>query len=170
TLIDETRRVLRPGGIAIHGVETGWKDYFNCDPTDPDDAMRKYVWADGHIGVEPPDETIERFARRFAIRRAMPMVLPFHQLPNMLEWGNFSKASKDIYGNFADHPQRELLANAVVRALYDFCFERLHRSAINPVSSRLYLRDDAGNEIELQHGNFTMISMIKLADDTRVWH
>ena len=165
SLISETRRVLRRGGAAIHGVETGSIDYFEGDPSDENNPIRKYVWIDGHIGVETSAETIQRFARHFRIERALPMIHPFHQMPEMLDWGTFSDEFRNTFLAF-DEPTKNVIANVMTRALYDHCFKRLHHNSRKAISSRVFLRDDSGNEIELGHGGFTMISMIERLSDS----
>jgi SAM-dependent methyltransferase len=64
-LISEISRVTRPGGAGHHGVETGFVDYFDCEPMNDDDPVRRYVFVDGHIGAEPAQAVCDRFARFF---------------------------------------------------------------------------------------------------------
>lgn len=64
-LVDELARVTKPGGINVHGAESGWVDYFNCTPSDPDDPIRRYVWVEGHVAVEPAVRLAARFRRAF---------------------------------------------------------------------------------------------------------
>jgi ubiquinone/menaquinone biosynthesis C-methylase UbiE len=64
-LIAEISRVTKPGGAGHHGVETGFVDYFDCEPMNANDPVRQYVLIDGHIGAEPAQVVCDRFARCF---------------------------------------------------------------------------------------------------------
>ena len=77
-LISEIARVLKPGGRTVHLIESANYDYLKCDPDDPDDPLRQYVYVDGHIGVESPEAIKARFAPFFeniSLRNAM--LFPF---------------------------------------------------------------------------------------------
>ncbi|MGA2061483.1 MAG: methyltransferase domain-containing protein [Thermoguttaceae bacterium] len=77
-LIGEIARVTKPGGGGHHGVESGYVDYLNCNPKDPNNPVRRYVYIDGHIGVEPASDICQRFSRRFAeVRHHVTYLYPF---------------------------------------------------------------------------------------------
>lgn len=65
-VISEIARVTRAGGWGHHGVETGFVDYFNCEPLNEDDPIRQYVYVDGHVGAEPAQVVCDRFAKYFS--------------------------------------------------------------------------------------------------------
>lgn len=65
-VISEIARITRPGGWGHHGVETGFVDYFNCDPLNEEDPVRKYVYVDGHVGAEPSRAVCDRFSKHFS--------------------------------------------------------------------------------------------------------
>jgi len=77
-LVGEIARVTKPGGIGHHGVETGFVDYFNCNPMDDNDPIRRYVLVDGHIGAEPAQVVCDRFARYFTgVSHRLTYLYPF---------------------------------------------------------------------------------------------
>jgi ubiquinone/menaquinone biosynthesis C-methylase UbiE len=77
-LVAEMARVTVPGGAGHHGAETAFVDYFDCDPLDNGDKVRRYVLFEGHIGVEPVEAFAERFARHYSSVECSPTYLyPF---------------------------------------------------------------------------------------------
>ena len=62
-VVAEIARVTRPGGGGFHGIEAGELDYFVSNPKDPEDPIRKYVYMDGHVGVETMEDNVARLRR-----------------------------------------------------------------------------------------------------------
>lgn len=96
-IISEIHRVTKKSGHGFHGIESGVIDYFGCNPQDPNDKVRKYVYHEGHIGVEPLQDIAIRFGQQFDILTAFPWPLhPFLNIDNILTgnvWGEeFTKA------------------------------------------------------------------------------
>ncbi len=64
-LLAEVRRVLRPGGVTMHGIECtdrcAQKSYDEMSP----DELRRFVEVDGHVGLEEEHEHTARFRRFF---------------------------------------------------------------------------------------------------------
>lgn len=46
-LLTEIRRVLKPGGLTLHGIEEGYADYSNMT-----DDLIDYIRVDGHVGLQ----------------------------------------------------------------------------------------------------------------------
>ncbi|HYP52963.1 MAG TPA: class I SAM-dependent methyltransferase, partial [Pyrinomonadaceae bacterium] len=65
-VLSEIRRVLRPGGTTLHGIEcidrAAQKDYDEMSP----EELRRFVEVDGHVGLEEGHEHAARFRRFFA--------------------------------------------------------------------------------------------------------
>src|SRR5215831_16063266 len=65
TVLAEMRRVLRPEGVTLHGIEctdrATRKDYEEMTA----DELRRFVEIDGHVGLEEEQEHGQRFARFF---------------------------------------------------------------------------------------------------------
>jgi SAM-dependent methyltransferase len=65
-VLSEVRRVLRPGGVTLHGVECtdrrAQKSYEEMTP----EELRRFVSIDGHVGLEEEQEHAARFRRFFA--------------------------------------------------------------------------------------------------------
>lgn len=63
--IAEIKRVLRPGGVTLHGIEctdqSARKTYDEMDQ----EELRRFIEIDGHAGLEEEQEHAERFARLF---------------------------------------------------------------------------------------------------------
>jgi SAM-dependent methyltransferase len=64
-VLSEVRRVLRPGGVTLHGIECtdrrAQKDYEEMTP----DELRRFIEIDGHVGLEEEHEHAARFSRFF---------------------------------------------------------------------------------------------------------
>jgi ubiquinone/menaquinone biosynthesis C-methylase UbiE len=64
-VLAEVARVLRPGGVTMHGIECldreRRKDYDEMT----DEELRRYIQVDGHVGMEDERETAARFGRFF---------------------------------------------------------------------------------------------------------
>jgi cyclopropane fatty-acyl-phospholipid synthase-like methyltransferase len=62
----EIKRVLRPGGVTLHGIEctdrAGRRQYSEMSP----EELRRFIAIDGHVGLEEEDEHAARFRRFFA--------------------------------------------------------------------------------------------------------
>lgn len=65
TVLAEIKRVLRPGGITMHGIEcldrAAQKNYDEMNP----EELRHFVDVDGHVGLEEEQEHGKRFLRFF---------------------------------------------------------------------------------------------------------
>jgi len=65
-VIAEVKRVVRPDGVTMHGIEctdrSARKDYDEMET----DELRRFVEVDGHVGLEEEDEHAVRFRRFFA--------------------------------------------------------------------------------------------------------
>jgi ubiquinone/menaquinone biosynthesis C-methylase UbiE len=61
----EVKRVLRPGGVTMHGIEctdhSARKSYDEMDP----EELRRFIEIDGHVGLEEEEEHAARFCRFF---------------------------------------------------------------------------------------------------------
>lgn len=71
-VIAEIRRVLRPGGVTMHGIEcidrVVQKDYDEMSP----EELRHFIEVDGHVGLEEEEEHEARFKRFFAHTASEP--------------------------------------------------------------------------------------------------
>lgn len=65
-VIAELRRVLRPGGVTMHGIECAdlraQKSYDEMS----EEELRRFVQIDGHVGLEEEEVQAGRFRRHFA--------------------------------------------------------------------------------------------------------
>ncbi len=64
-VLREVKRVLRPGGVTMHGIEctdrSARKTYDEMAP----DELRRFVEIDGHVGLEEEEEHAARFRKFF---------------------------------------------------------------------------------------------------------
>lgn len=65
-VLAEIKRVLRPAGVTLHGIETLDRERHGDYSSMSREQLRRFVQIDGHIGLETEAETKERFARFFA--------------------------------------------------------------------------------------------------------
>jgi ubiquinone/menaquinone biosynthesis C-methylase UbiE len=64
-VLSEIRRVLRPGGVTLHGIEcTDRRAQKSYDEMSPEE-LRRFVEVDGHVGLEEEQEHAARFRRFF---------------------------------------------------------------------------------------------------------
>jgi SAM-dependent methyltransferase len=65
-VLSEIRRVLRPGGVTMHGIEcTDRRAQKSYDEMSREE-LRRFVEVDGHVGLEEEQEHAARFRRFFA--------------------------------------------------------------------------------------------------------
>jgi SAM-dependent methyltransferase len=106
-LIQEIRRITKTGQFGFHGIETGDIDYFNCNPKNPSDYVRKYVYFEGHIGVENLDALVDRFSRFFKINSAFPWPInPFLYMENIISCHNWGEEFSRLYAQFDSYASR----------------------------------------------------------------
>lgn len=71
-VLSEVRRVLRPDGVTLHGIECTdrrvQKDYDEMTP----EELRRFIEVDGHVGLEEEQEHVARFERFFSHVAAEP--------------------------------------------------------------------------------------------------
>jgi cyclopropane fatty-acyl-phospholipid synthase-like methyltransferase len=71
-VVGEMARVLRPGGVTMHGIEcTDRRAQKSYDEMTPEE-LRRFIQIDGHVGLEEEEEQAARFRRRFAHVRWEP--------------------------------------------------------------------------------------------------
>src|ERR671917_1494501 len=64
-VLAEIRRVLRPGGVTMHGIECTDRRAQKCYEEMTEEELRRFVSVDGHVGLEEEQEHAERFRRFF---------------------------------------------------------------------------------------------------------
>jgi SAM-dependent methyltransferase len=64
--LSEIRRVLRPGGVTLHGIECTDRLAQKSYEEMTDEELRRFVAVDGHVGLEEEQEHAARFRRFFA--------------------------------------------------------------------------------------------------------
>ncbi|HYY97864.1 MAG TPA: methyltransferase domain-containing protein [Pyrinomonadaceae bacterium] len=65
-VLSEVRRVLRPGGVTLHGIECTDRLARGSYEEMTEEELRRFVAVDGHVGLEEEHEHAERFRRFFA--------------------------------------------------------------------------------------------------------
>ena len=63
-VLDEIRRVLKPGGVTLHGIECRDVEERGYEDMD-DETLRRFVEVDGHVGLEDEASQAKRFERVF---------------------------------------------------------------------------------------------------------
>lgn len=66
SVLSEIRRVLRPGGVTLHGIECTDRIAQKSYDEMTDEELRRFVAVDGHVGLEEEHEHAARFSRFFA--------------------------------------------------------------------------------------------------------
>ena len=65
-VLSEIKRVLRPGGVTMHGIECTDVDGRRRFEEMTEEELRRFVEIDGHVGLEEEQEHGERFQKLFA--------------------------------------------------------------------------------------------------------
>jgi cyclopropane fatty-acyl-phospholipid synthase-like methyltransferase len=65
-VLSEIRRVLRPGGVTMHGIECTDRLAQKSYEEMTEEELRRFVAVDGHVGLEEEHEHAARFRRFFA--------------------------------------------------------------------------------------------------------
>ncbi len=105
--IQEIHRITAPGGKSVHIVESGFLDYRKMDAQDPDDPIRKYVWMEGHIGVETAHALEERWGKVFdSVTIHNASVYPMWPLAAYLADPDLPEDLRDIILSFDDSQKK----------------------------------------------------------------
>jgi SAM-dependent methyltransferase len=71
-LLAEIRRVLKPGGVTMHGVESLNRELHGDYASMSEERLAHFIRIDGHIGLEVDEEIAARFRKFFANVQAEP--------------------------------------------------------------------------------------------------
>jgi ubiquinone/menaquinone biosynthesis C-methylase UbiE len=71
-LLAEVRRVLKPGGVTMHGVESLNRELHGDYTSMNEEKLAHFIGIDGHIGLEVDEEIAGRFRKFFANVQAEP--------------------------------------------------------------------------------------------------
>ena len=128
-LIGQMARVTKHGGSGHHGVETCYVDYYNCNPGDEADPVRRYIYVDGHIGVEPAQDVCARFGKHFdEVSHRMTFLFPFLDIDTFA--GVFEEDFQQVVAAHA-HPEARQLALVILGRLNRHFIE-LYTQAFGP--------------------------------------
>ena len=102
-VISEVRRVTKPGGRAVHIIESAPFDYDQI--TDhPDDPIRKYVLMEGHVGIESAESLRARWSRYFvSVEIENAMLYPFCTITGYLADPETPEELKALIRAFDQH-------------------------------------------------------------------
>src|SRR6185503_1625418 len=65
-VLGELKRVLRPGGVTLHGIECIDRSITKSYVQMSSEELRRFIEVDGHVGLEEEQEHAARFERFFA--------------------------------------------------------------------------------------------------------
>ncbi|HMF55321.1 MAG TPA: class I SAM-dependent methyltransferase [Pyrinomonadaceae bacterium] len=71
-VLAEVRRVLRPNGVTLHGIESMNRDWQKDYHEMSEDELRRFVQVDGHVGMEDEASIAARFQKFFGHVRTEP--------------------------------------------------------------------------------------------------
>ncbi|HEU4711816.1 MAG TPA: class I SAM-dependent methyltransferase [Pyrinomonadaceae bacterium] len=71
-VIREIKRVLRPDGVTMHGIEVLNRSLHREYDSMSEEELRKFISVDGHIGLEDEEQNAERFRRYFSYVETEP--------------------------------------------------------------------------------------------------
>ena len=71
-VLAEIKRVLRPDGVTMHGVETLNRELHGDYASMSEEKLARFIGVDGHIGLEVDDEIAARFRKFFTNVQAEP--------------------------------------------------------------------------------------------------
>jgi ubiquinone/menaquinone biosynthesis C-methylase UbiE len=129
-VLREIRRVLRPDGVTLHGVEALLRGVRKDYDEMTDEELRDFIRVDGHVGMEDEDEIAARFRQFFPFVETRPRYIICSTADELVKQG-------DNYGlPFCDD---DFLAyvrtlNAAERRAFDmamgYVFRRLSQSNV----------------------------------------
>ena len=71
-VLAEIKRVLRPDGVTMHGIETLNRELHGDYASMSEEKLAHFIGIDGHIGLEVDDEIAARFGRFFTSVQCEP--------------------------------------------------------------------------------------------------
>ena len=71
-VLHEIKRVLRPGGVTMHGIESFDRKLHPDYKTASREQLAKFIAVDGHIGLETDEDIARRFSRFFSSVQTEP--------------------------------------------------------------------------------------------------
>lgn len=146
-LIREMARVTREGGSGHHGVETAPIDYLNCNPSDEADPVRRYVFMDGHIGVELGEDVCRRFSKHFAqVKHGITRLYPFK--PKVAFAACFEEDFQRVVASY-EHPHAAQLADIILGRLNSY-FLDLYGRVFGPAFEAYETPPEPLNEAHLK--------------------
>jgi len=103
-LMREIRRVLRPGGFTLHGIEEG-----NIDYTQMTDALVEYIGIDGHVGLQTIAQIRELFGAYFGDIEAEFAFGPCPNYWDILKYREYDFAAlpDEVYNYLAGFSDRD---------------------------------------------------------------
>ena len=140
-VLREIKRVLRPGGVTMHGIECldreRRKDYDEMT----EEELRRYIQIDGHVGMEDEAETAARFRRFFQHVQTAP------RFSICQSYEEFIKQSDD-YGRAYCEPdflnylrQMSFKERRAFNMAMGYVFEKISEAGIRlPQSEYLFLK------------------------------
>jgi SAM-dependent methyltransferase len=147
TVLAEIKRVLKPAGVTLHGVEcmnrAQQKDYSEMS----EDELRRFIAVDGHVGMEDEAANAARFGRVFKHVRTEPrysVCVPCEELVKLADDYELPRCDKD----FLDY-LRGLSANErrAFNMAMGYVYERISRYEIKMPASGYLLVKAADNEL-----------------------
>jgi hypothetical protein len=140
-VLKEIKRVLRPAGVTLHGVEcmnrAQQKDYSQMS----EDELRRFIAVDGHVGMEDEPANAARFGRFFQHVRTEPrysVCVPCEELIKLADDYELPRCDAD----FLDY-LRGLSANErrAFNMAMGYAFERISNHHIKmPASGYLLVK------------------------------
>lgn len=129
-LVSEIARVLRPGGVTAHIIETDSEHpAVRAAKRRPDAYRKQFLEQHGHIGLEPAEQVIERFARHgFEMRMCrlvdaiIPSVLNFRRTFAIPELTSLPELA------WSRRLSKWSASSPIANALYEVGFGAFHRS------------------------------------------
>ncbi len=71
-VLAEIKRVLRPDGVTMHGIESLDPKLHPDYQTESPEKLAEFIAVDGHIGLESDEDIARRFARFFSSVQTEP--------------------------------------------------------------------------------------------------
>ena len=110
-LLGEIKRVLKPGGLTLHGVEEGEADYNNMT-----DDLINYIWIDGHVGLQTIDQINALFSTQFENVKTEFAFGVCHNYWDILKY-RFIEAPDVFYETLKDFSNRDIQVFAIATGL-----------------------------------------------------
>lgn len=147
SIIAEIARITKKKGKSVHVIESGNLNYDAIDHSNPDDPIKKYIWMEGHIGVEDARALKERWSKFFkSVQIENAFLYPFGTVDTIKADPSISPEVKSYFDNLL--PAERQAAHAALGYVSNKMKSHFRKSE----AGLLFPDSESGNPIQMPSG------------------